>query len=642
MTSRNYDFIVTVSNAYAFQAGNVVFGLSSQTTGVIANVNYTTNQLKIKIDNVMQEFANGEAIVSNVAILFNQNVSVTYSNTSITTVNGNNYILNGSTNTFAIPAATNSDLVTSDAIAIKFGANVLPATAFVYPSATLGRRGVDIKPILTEITTIAPENKTQYSLAQYQNQYGGLLGTAVWAILGNKQTDINAGLYYSNTWVTVPTANQSSLTIQIVQGDTAYAPFVPSIVNSHVETANSTITAIAHSPYIAAKNAFEQKPLVRLYTVYFPGEWYPPNRKGNPTNEGSGRPWPFGFPYRFAEIRGDLISDLQYNVTFGSQSYVPYPIDSTGISLDSSGKINQVQLTMSNYDNLITQLVENPFLVGNNKSNAVTGIVNGESVTNLDPRTVVGHAQYNQDIVDSRGGINLAFDYDSTRQLGGTWTRLKQDTRDLLGAVVEIKSTFANFLKFWPEYSTVRGVYGNAIQMYVTYPYRNGDKVCSNANTAFTANVISVRGDFLITDNPAFGNSIETQFKIYIVNDEYDEDNYVLDNFKVESLQNLDEKVATFSLTSWLQYFKLQLPKRRYLKNTCSWVYKGPECQYPDSGTGTIPGDTLQANGFFNSSNETMGSIDNDDCSQDSIGCELRRNTIHYGAFPGTGRTIPR
>lgn len=641
MTARNYDFIITVSNASAFQAGNVVYGLSTGTTGVIANVNYATNQLKVKIDNVMQEFANGESLISNVATFFNQNVSVSYSNSAVATVNGNNYILNGTTNTFAIPEGANSDLLVSDSIVIRSGANIFPSTAFVYPSATLGRRGVDIKPILTTVATVTPANKSQYALTQYQNQFGDLIGAAYYIAMA-QQPDVSASIYYSNSYVTVPTANHASLTIQIVQGDPAIAPFVPSIVNNHITTANSLITSITHSPYIAAKNSFEQKPVVRLYTIYYPGEWYPPNKNGNPTSEGSGRSWPFGFPYRFAEIRGDLISDLQYNVSFGSHSYIPYPIDSTGIQLDSAAKINQVQLSISNFDNLVTQLVENPFLVGNNKSNAVTGIVNGEVVTNLDPRTVVGHASYDQDVVDNRGGTNLAFDYDSTIQLGGTWTRLKQDTRDLLGGVVEIKSTFANFLKYWPEYSTVRGTYGNAVQLYTTLPYRNGDVITANSNTNFTANIISIKGDFLITDNPLLGSSVSAFDRIYIVNSEYDEDNYVLDNFKIEALQNLDEKVATFSLTSWLQYFKLQLPKRKFLKNTCQWTYKGAECQYPENGSGFIPGDTKTANGFFNAANEVVLSVDDDDCSQDIIGCELRRNKLHFGAFIGTGRTIPR
>jgi len=231
--------------------------------------------------------------------------------------------------------------------------------------------------------------------------------------------------------------------VQTTLGNTEVVPFTPTFVDTQIETANSDITIIDFSKYIAAKNAFEQQPIVRLYTVYYPGEWYPANKNGNPTNDGAGFPWPVGFPFRFAEIRGDLVSDIQYNVTFGGTSYVPYPIDSSGIELDSSGKVNEVTLTVSNFDNLITQLVENPFLVGNNNANAVTATVNGELVTNIDPRTTIGDPLFEQAIVDSRGGTNLAFDYDSTAAVVGFWNAQKLDTRDLLGGIVEIKSTLA-------------------------------------------------------------------------------------------------------------------------------------------------------------------------------------------------------
>ena len=44
--------------------------------------------------------------------------------------------------------------------------------------------------------------------------------------------------------------------------------------------------SIAPSPFIAEKNAFTQNPVVRLYEIYYPGEWYPDNQAGNPTGDG--------------------------------------------------------------------------------------------------------------------------------------------------------------------------------------------------------------------------------------------------------------------------------------------------------------------------------------------------------------------
>ena len=48
MTARNYDVIIKVDNATPFETNNVLIGNTSSATGVIANVNSTTNELKSK------------------------------------------------------------------------------------------------------------------------------------------------------------------------------------------------------------------------------------------------------------------------------------------------------------------------------------------------------------------------------------------------------------------------------------------------------------------------------------------------------------------------------------------------------------------------------------------------------------------
>ena len=122
-----------------------------------------------------------------------------------------------------------------------------------------------------------------------------------------------------------------------------------------------------------------------------------------------------------------------------------------------------------------------------------------------------------------------------------------------------------------------------------------------------------------------------------------DDEAYVEDVFKIDALSGLDEKVATFSLTSWLQFFKLRVPKRKYYKNTCQWVYKGEECQYPGPAGGTIPGTSLSANANpIAANNQTAGSTQGDECGKSFESCQIRNNTIHFGGFPGTGRTIPK
>ena len=94
---------------------------------------------------------------------------------------------------------------------------------------------------------------------------------------------------------------------------------------------------------------------------------------------------------------------------------------------------------------------------------------------------------------------------------------------------------------------------------------------------------------------------------------------------------------------SLLQFFKLVLPRRKYYKNTCQWIYKGEECQYPGPAGGTIPGTSLSANtNPIAANNQTAGSIAEDECGKSFESCQIRNNTIHFGGFPGTGRTIPK
>ena len=602
MTARNYDFILTLDNAAAFRTGNIVYGVSSGAEGTIVSADFSNNIIKVKMNNTYVPFNNAEQVISNSISVFSQNVSVYYSNTATTAVNGNNYTIDGQTNTYAIPESATGHLF-KDSLIIQVNNNTyVSPNNYVYPSSTLGSRGVDF--LIHEKTT----STTTTSSTSY--------------------------MPYIDSSI-------SNLHIQVTSGNIGSYRFMPAYMDSMVTTASANISNITISKYIAEKNSFQQSILVRLYTLYYPGEWYYPNANGNPTNEGAGYPWPYGFPLKFAEIRGDTISDLQYKVLFNGEEFSPYPINSSKIQLDSSGKVNDVKISISNFDNLISTLVENPFLVGNNISNGIQAIVNYESVTNIDPRTVNNHALYDAEIVAQRGGNNLAFDYDSTIALGGTWRKLKNDSRDLLGGVVEIKTTFANFLDYWPEFSTARTTMGNSIEVYCSSAYRPGDLITNNAETG-TAQILAVKGDVLVTNNAEFVRTVTIADKIYIINEDADSESYVLDSFKINSLDSMDEKVAEFSLSSWLQYFKLQLPKRRFLKNTCSWKYKGEECQYPEDGTGTIPGSTKTANGFFNINNETVFTVAEDVCAKNAAACALRNNTKHQGLFSGSGRTIPR
>jgi lambda family phage minor tail protein L len=125
--------------------------------------------------------------------------------------------------------------------------------------------------------------------------------------------------------------------------------------------------------------------------------------------------------------------------------------------------------------------------------------------------------------------------------------------------------------------------------------------------------------------------------KLLIVNPDADPTSYVEYVFTVNRLDELDEFVAKFSLTNWLQYYKMKLPRRKFTNVTCPWVYKGQECKYPSSGTGTIVGSNpaISANGYFTYSNEPTESVNLDICSKTLTACALRRNLVNFGGFPG-------
>ena len=65
----------------------------------------------------------------------------------------------------------------------------------------------------------------------------------------------------------------------------------------------------------------------------------------------------------------------------GGITYQPYPINSGVIDVDSTGKIGETTITLSNFDNIITDIIENPYLVGfnTNTSISINAVVNGET-----------------------------------------------------------------------------------------------------------------------------------------------------------------------------------------------------------------------------------------------------------------------
>ena len=593
MSTRLYDYILTVTSASGFTNGNTIIGSSSGTVGYIANVDTTTNNIKVKVNNAFQEFSSGETVTSKHFRISNVNSTQTFVNTDeATTI----FTLTGTT----IPVANGT-----------YGTDWNWGSGYVRPPTSELSVYVDGVYQPREHWVYWPDDNKLYF--RYPTKPG------VSTVVVRRDT----GNVYSQTF----TASQLS-------------------IGNVVTSATTAITKISNSPFIRSKNAFTQPPIVRMLTFYYPGEWYPPNANGNPTGDGAGYAWPANMPWRIAEVVGDYFSDLSYNVTFGTDSYLAYPMELDGIGTSSDGTIDRVTMRVSNFDNIITSFVENPYLVGRVTSSTNTAYVNGELVNNLDPATIPG-INYDPSIVaDIYGGkSNSSWKYERAISAGQTWKNLKYDSRDFLGGVVEIKSTLASHLRYWPEYSKINyieSVDANVVQVLNSAPYRVGDTVTTPTSSA-TPTIVSVLDENFLLLSASFTGASNTQ-PLYIKNPEYDPDAYIKDVFKVTELSALNENFAEFTLTSWLQYFKLQLPKRKYYKNTCQWEYKGAECQYPGPSSARIPGSIppVYANTNPMNTNNQVCAAEDDDCAKSYVACKLRNNTLHFGGFPGTGRQIPR
>ena len=755
MTARNYDVILTVNNATGFVSGNSVVGSTSKTVALIANVNQTTNEVKVKLNNVLQEFHNSETVTSSASIVGGARLTTTVF-TPILTINTISAAVSARTaGTYAIGAtdythtgsgidATFSIVVNSSGAAavtviaggdrfvigdiITVADNKLGgggAAVLTFKVANIGGTAGTSKTI-TGITRADPGvvtasahgfstgNRIAFSGVVGMTQVNGNVytitvidedsfiifvntssftayssaGTASFhTILTVANTiGINAGYVvnspnsngYTGTQTVTSVDSTTQLTISdvpnsIPNGEILFidissnltsVPFTSNIFVGSQTTASTSISSQVPSPFIAEKNAFTQNPVVRLYDIYYPGEWFPPDRHGNPTGEGTGRSWPTNFPLKFADIAGDLVSDLKYNVTYDGESYIPFPIDITSIKQNQDGKIDDLTLTVFNVDNIISALVEDPFIVGNNTSNSCVANVNGVPVNGIDPRTInftpaqVGNAgeiafdsltvarakglNYSDSIVGLYGKANASFTKEQTEAVAGTWQIQKNDSRDLQGGVVNIKTTFANFLDVWPEHSVTKYITSNVIEVYNAMPYRVGDTVKSSKGST-TATIQTIEENrFLFLSNELEGNT-NIGDEIFIINADADTESNIEDRFTINNLEELNQSTASFGLVTWLQYFKQITPRRKYYKNTCQWQYKGEECQYPGPGGGTIPGTNLTANtNPIGQDNKTASGPEGDICGKNIVACNLRNNGIHFGGFPATGRTIPR
>ena len=323
-------------------------------------------------------------------------------------------------------------------------------------------------------------------------------------------------------------------------------------------TPTTNITAVARNKLLKEKNVFAQTPVVRLFIIYYPGEWY---QTGNIASV-TGKAWPDPFPLRLATIHENL-RDENYTVIHDGLEYMPIGIDIANISESTDGSINEFSTTILDSKNIIADLVEDPYIAGYSEGRFV-------SSTGVDERTIPGNPAYSQIVVNNYGGkTNVAMNKAESDSLGNRWIEVKEDSRDLLGAVVEIKSTFAKFLDYWPEYSVIDSLSSNTVTVNDGSIYRVGDNVTSNTNSS-VGKITSISNGFntLHLDAAITANIGD---RLYIVNEDAEPESYIEDTAKINSLDTLAESQATFTLNNFIDYFNNTVPRRKYYPNACGF-----------------------------------------------------------------------
>jgi len=96
------------------------------------------------------------------------------------------------------------------------------------------------------------------------------------------------------------------------------------------------------------------------------------------------------------------------------------------------------------------------------------------------------------------------------------------------------------------------------------------------------------------------------QVDIITIFSDLDETNgFLIDTFYIDSY-NANVADATFVLTSKFDISSLELPRRKYNKNNCPWLFKGTDCKYAGADT---------------------------TCDKTLTDCRTKSNQINFGGF---------
>ena len=158
MTTRTYDYKITLENAAFFQPGRFLVGNTSETVGEVISQDMANDAVKVKVNNTFTEYKALEYVHCNNIVTATIDAVQYYSSSAATIVNGRSYIINGSTNTFALPSTSRDgettidfDKLNIDEISVTFDTFPLDRAQLIYPSTNnlngLGTAGFDIRPV---------------------------------------------------------------------------------------------------------------------------------------------------------------------------------------------------------------------------------------------------------------------------------------------------------------------------------------------------------------------------------------------------------------------------------------------------------------------------------------------------------------
>lgn len=142
----------------------------------------------------------------------------------------------------------------------------------------------------------------------------------------------------------------------------------------------------------------------------------------------------------------------------------------------------------------------------------------------------------------------------------------------------EINYTGSSWLRYasWPSNVDFDG------NTYIKYPIKHSGITENSAGqidkvTLTIANVDRIIQSYI--ENYDGMKEKEVRIKMVWSDDLADTSNYIEDIFHIEKVQ-VNERIAQFTLASKLDVLDLKLPKRRFFREYCQWIFKSTQCGY--------------------------------------------------------------